>query len=302
LPVFVLKNLNKHYALLHIIVFIWGFSPILGRYITANTWQLVWFRILITVTAMVVYLKLTKHDFKIPIKDFWRLFGIGLIIMVHWLAFYGAIKVSNVSVTMVAFSTGTLFSSIIEPILFKRRIRMYEVIIGLVIIAAIALIFSIETEYWLGIILGIGAAFTSSLFGVYNGIIAHRLKPGIISFYELSSALVGLTIFILLKGDFNPAFFVLDSRSVIGITVLSLVCTVFPFITSVNLSKYISPYTIVLTVNLETVYGIIWAILFFKENKEVQPTFYLGVMIILFAIFLNSYLKKLSDRRAQLNV
>jgi drug/metabolite transporter (DMT)-like permease len=292
------KGINKHFLLLHVIVFIWGFSPILGRYITANAWQLVWFRILITIAVMFVYLKLTRHNLKISSKHFWQLSGVGIIIMVHWLAFYGAIKVSNVSVTMVAFSTGTLFSSIIEPIFFKRRVRFYEVIIGFVIIAAIAMIFSIETQFWLGICLGIFAAFTSSLFGVLNSLLARDLRSGIISFYELSAALVGLTIFVVLNGTFNASFFQLDKPSIIGLLLLSLVCTVFPFITSVNLSRYISPYTIVLTVNLETVYGIVWAILFFNENKEVEPSFYIGVLIILFAIFLNSYLRKLSEKRS----
>ena len=219
--------------------------------------------------------------------------------MVHWVAFYMAIKVSNVSVTMVAFSTGTLFSSIIEPIFFKRRVRFYEVVIGLIIIGAIGLIFSIESQYWLGITLGILAAFTSSLFGVFNSILAHRVKSGIISFYELTAAFLGLTVFVICNGTFNADFFALDKASIIGLLLLSLVCTVFPFITSVDLSKYISPYTIVLTVNLETVYGIIWAILFFSENKEVQPSFYVGVFIILGAIFLNSYLRKLSDKKAE---
>jgi drug/metabolite transporter (DMT)-like permease len=278
-------------------VFIWGFSPVLGRFITANTSQLVWFRILIAVAVMFIYLKLTKHDFNISKKQFWKLTGIGLIIMLHWLAFYGAIKVSNISVTMVAFSTGTLFSSIIEPFFFKRSVRIYEVVIGAIIIAAIALIFSIETEFWLGIVLGIFAAFTSSLFGVFNGIMARELRSGIISFYELSSALLGLTVFIIVKGELNASFFVLDVNSIIGLLLLSLVCTVFPFIASVNLSKYISPYTIVLTVNLETVYGIIWAILFYNENKEVKPTFYIGVLIILVAIFLNSFLRKFREKR-----
>lgn len=295
------KGINKHYFLLHIIVFIWGFSPVLGRFISADAFQLVWFRILITVGVMLLYLKITKQDMKISSKHFWQLSGIGVIIMIHWLMFYGAIKESNISVTMVAFSTGTLFSSIIEPILYKRSIRFYEVIIGLIIIGAIALIFSIETEYWLGILLGIGAAFTSSLFGVFNGIMSHKLRSGVISFYELSAALISLTLFLAINGNFNTSFFVLDNSSVVGLLLLSLVCTVFPFIASVDLSKYISPYTIVLTVNLETVYGIIWAILFYNENKEVKPTFYIGVLIILLAIFLNSYLKRVSDKKAVQN-
>ena len=238
---------------------------------------------------------------KISSKHFWQLSGIGIIIMIHWLMFYGAIKESNISVTMVAFSTGTLFSSIIEPVLYKRSIRLYEVIIGLIIIGAIALIFSIETHYWLGILLGIGAAFTSSLFGVFNGIMSHKLRSCVISFYELSAALIGLTLFLAIHGSFKTSFFVLDNSSIVGLILLSLVCTVFPFIASVDLAKYISPYTIVLTVNLETVYGIIWAILFYNENKEVKPTFYIGVLIILLAIFLNSYLKGMSDKKAKQN-
>jgi len=293
-----IKGINKHYLLLHFIVFIWGFAPVLGRFITADAWQLVWFRILITIVVMYFYLKIIKESLIISRKNLLKLSGIGLIILVHWLAFYGAIKESNISVTMVAFSTGTLFSSIIEPILYKRRMRMYEIFIGFVIMAAIALIFSIETQYWKGILLGIFAAFTSSLFGVLNGLMIKDLKSGSISFYELCAAFAGLSIFLALSGGFTEQFFTLDQTSVIGLLILSLVCTVFPFITSVDLAKYISPYTIVLTVNLETVYGIIWAVLFFKENKEVKPTFYIGVLVILLAIFLNSYLRQLTEKRS----
>ncbi|MCW3077422.1 MAG: family transporter [Bacteroidetes bacterium] len=246
---------------------------------------------------MFFYLKITKQNLIVGGKDLLKLAGIGLIILIHWLAFYGAIKVSNISVTMVAFSTGTLFSSIIEPILYKRKIRPYEILIGLIIIGAIGLIFSIETKFWLGIVLGIFAALTSSLFGVMNGLMVKRVSSGAISFYELSAALFGLTVILACKGSFTCAFFDLDQHSIIGLLLLSLVCTVFPFLASVNLAKYISPYTIVLTVNLETVYGIIWAILFFKENNEVKPTFYLGVLIILLAVFLNSYLRNVTERK-----
>jgi drug/metabolite transporter (DMT)-like permease len=293
----VLQRFNPHFLLLHLVVFIWGFSPILGRYITVGSGQLVWFRMLITIIAMYAYVRWKNKNLAISRREIIQLAGIGLIIMVHWLSFYEAIKVSNISVTMVAFSTGTLFSSVIEPILFKRRVRFYEVVIGLVIIGAIAVIFSIEFRYWLGIVLGIAAAFTSSLFGVLNGIMSRRLPPAVISFYEISSALLGLTLVFLVTGKFDAGFFELDQASVTGILVLALVCTVFPFIASVNLARYISPYTIVLTVNLETVYGIIWGILFYNENKEVKPAFYLGVVIILLAIFLNSYLKRLNEKK-----
>lgn len=174
---------------------------------------------------------------------------------------------------------------------------MYEIFIGLVIIAAIGLIFSIETKFWLGIVLGIFAAFTSSLFGVLNGIMVKTVDSARISFYELSIAIAGYSICLAATGSFSPDFFVLDQDSIIGLLLLSLVCTIFPFLASVNLAKYISPYTIVLTVNLETVYAIGWSILFFKENNEVKPTFYIGVFIILLAVFLNSYLKTVTEKR-----
>jgi drug/metabolite transporter (DMT)-like permease len=246
---------------------------------------------------MFIYLKIVKRSLAISQRDLLKLTGIGMIILVHWLSFYGAIKVSNVSVTMVAFSTGTLFSSIIEPILYKRRMRIYEIFIGFVIMAGIAMIFSIETKYWLGIVLGIFAALTSSLFGVLNGLMVKNIESHKISFYELTTAIAGYSIYLALTGSFNADFFILDSQSVFGLLALSLVCTIFPFLASVDLAKYISPYTIVLAVNLETVYAIIWSILFFHENKEVKPTFYIGVLIILFAVFLNSYLKQVTEKR-----
>lgn len=246
---------------------------------------------------MFIYVKLRRQSLAIDGKLFWQLAGIGTIIMVHWLAFYGAIKVSNISITMVAFSTGALFSAFIEPVFFKRRLRAYEIVIGLIIITGIALVISVELKYRLGIFLGIFAAFTSALFSVLNGLMAKKLPSAVISFYELGAALVGLTVFLFCTGHMNGDFFTLDRPSVTGILLLSLVCTVFPFISSVHLTRYISPYTIVLTVNLETVYGIIWAIIYYQENKDLSPTFYVGVLIILAAIFLNSWLRRLAEKK-----
>lgn len=286
------KGINKHFLLLHFIVFIWGFSPVLGKFILVDTYSLVWYRLLITVLVMFGYVRFTRINLLIPVKEILQLSGIGLIILIHWLCFYGAIKVSNISVTMVAFSTGTLFSALIEPFFFNRKIRIYEIIVGMVIIGGISLIFTIETHYWFGIILGMLAALTAALFGVLNGLMIKKNSAVIISFYELFAALIGLTGIIFSSGQMTVSFFNLDSQSVLGLLLLSLVCTVFPFIASVNLYKYISPYTQILTVNLETVYGIIWAILLYRENKELNQGFYAGVFIILAAVFINPLIKK----------
>ena len=285
------KGINKHHLLLHFIVFIWGFSPILGRFITCGTMQLVWFRIAFTLVIITGYIAFSKPDFKIGIKDLLKLAGIGIIIAIHWLCFYGAIKASNVSVTMAAFSSATLFTSLIEPLFFKRKIIWYEIIIGLIIIAAICFIFSVEIKYWEGIVLGILAALLSSVFSVFNGLMIKKVSSTVISYIELWFGLIGLSIYLLFTNGFSTDFFVLSAHDITGLLTLAACCTAFPFIASVNLMKHLSPYTISLTVNMETVYGIILAIFIYHENTELTFTFYIGVCIILFAVFTEALLK-----------
>lgn len=297
-----LKNVGKHHFLLHLIVFIWGWSPILGKGISADALQLVWFRIAITICLMALYLVYTKANVLVSLKKLLQLSAVGFIICVHWLCFYGAIKVSNVSVTMAAFSTGTLFTAITEPLIYKRRFVWYELLIGLIIIAAICLIFSVEIKYGMGILLGILAAFTASLFSVFNGVLIQDkespITSPVLSFIELTMALVGLSIFLVFNGSFSTDFFSISTQDVVLLSLLAAVCTVYPFIASVNLMKHLSPYTINLTVNLEGVYGIILASLLFHENKDLSVTFYVGFAIILAVIFLNALLKQRFSRKA----
>ncbi|MCX6296837.1 MAG: DMT family transporter [Bacteroidetes bacterium] len=286
---------NKNLLLLHFIVLIWGWSPILGKLINIEgvvAYQLVWFRMLITVITVSSYLILTKKSIQLPKKDIFRLVGIGAIIAFHWFCFYNAINVSNVSVTLVAFATGTLFTSIIEPIFYKRKIIRYEIAFGMVIIGAIALIFQVETQYTLGIIFGMLAALTSSFFTVFNGLLVRRISSPVIAFYELGGGFLALTIYLFFTGEFKPEFFSISPGGWGWLSVLSILGTAFPFIASVNLMKKISPYTITLTVNLETIYGIIIAYILWKKDELMTPGFYLGTMIILATIFGNGLLKQ----------
>jgi drug/metabolite transporter (DMT)-like permease len=291
-----LKNITKHHVLLHFIVFIWGWSPILGKGISTDALQLVWFRIVFTVALMSIYLLYIKASLKMSLKKLAMLASIGVIICVHWLCFYGAIKVSNVSITMAAFSTGTFFTAIIEPLIYKRKFIWYELFIGIIIIGAICLIFSSEIKFGPGILLGALAAFTASLFSVLNGkLIQDTNEPitsPVLSFVELSMAMLALSIYIIFSGTYTSSFLSISSTDYLLIGILAAVCTVYPFIASVNLMKHLSPYTINLTVNLEGVYGIILAFIIFKENKELSITFYLGFAFILIAIFLNALLKQ----------
>lgn len=283
---------NKHLLLLHFIVFIWGWSPILGKLISLQALQLVWFRILITLFVVIAYAVYSKQKLKIDKKDILKLFGIGAVIAFHWFCFYHAIKISNVSVTLVAFATGTLFTSITEPIFYKRKIIRYEMAFGLVIIAAIAMIFKIETKYAWGIVFGMLAALTSSLFTVWNGLLVKRIPSPVISVYELGGGFLALTLYLLINGAIDLQFLQISNADWGWLLLFSFVGTAFPFIASVNLMKHISPYTVTLTVNLETVYGIIFAYIIWQKDEAMTPGFYLGTLIILAVIFGNALLKR----------
>lgn len=287
----VFKNISKDYLLLHLIVFIWGWSPIFGKAISMQAFQLVWFRILITLIALIIYFSSQKTNLRVSKKKFLILFSIGGVIALHWCCFYNAIKVSNVSVTLVAFSTGALFTSIIEPIFYKRKIAWYEILFGMLIICAIAMIFSVEIQYYMGFIFGMLAALTSSLFTVWNGLLVRDTSPEVITFYELSGGLVCLTGYLFYTGAFNKEFFIISSSDYFFLTVFSVVGTAFPFVASTNLLKKLSPFTVTLTVNLETVYGIIFAILIWPETEHMTGYFYAGASIILGVILLNVLVK-----------
>lgn len=283
---------NKHLLLLHFIVFILGWAPILGRQISVDAFQLVWYRIFITLIVILFYLSYSNQSLRLAKQDVIKLFLIGAVIAFHWFCFYHAIKISNVSVTLVAFSTGTLFTSIVEPIFYKRKIINYELAFGLLIIGAIAMIFKVETKYASGIILGILAAVTSSFFTVFNGLLVKRITPTVITFYELSGGFIALSIYLLLTNNFTNEFFSVKAADWGWLCLLSIVGTAFTFIASVNLMKHLSPYTVTLTVNLETVYGIILAYLIWQKDEAMTPGFYLGTLIILSTIFGNGILKR----------
>lgn len=252
---------------------------------------LIWFRIGITILAIGAYNIYIRQQFELTKKQLLSLVVIGAIIAFHWFCFYHAIKISNVSVTLAAFATGTLFTSIIEPIMYKRKVLWYEILFGLIIIFAIGMIFKVETKYSLGIVFGVLAAFTSSFFTVWNGLLVRKIPSPVITLTELSGGFVCLSIYLFFHGDFNASFFSLSTHDLLFLILFSVVGTAFPFIASTNLLKKLSPFTITLTVNLETVYGIIIAYLLWKQSEQMTIEFYIATIIILTVIVLNAVLK-----------
>ena len=287
------KNLNS-YLHLHLIVFIWGFTAVLGALITLDALPLVWFRMLFAVLFIGVYVAFKKISLQLNFQTILKLLVAGLIIALHWFTFFEAIKVSNISVTLACLSTGAFFTSILEPIFFKRKVILYEVLFGLIVIAGLYLIFQVEGKYIYGIILALTSAFLSASFSIINGKFAKEYDSSVISFYELMGGVLFFSLFLLFKGSFSISFFQLSTNDFIWLMVLSSVCTAYAFIASVAVMKYLSPYTVMLTINLEPIYGIILALIVFGEKEQMNSQFYIGALIILSTVILNGILKNKS--------
>ncbi len=287
----------KSYLHLHLIVFIWGFTAILGELISLDALPLVWFRMLMAVGFIVLYFLFKKQSLIISKKLFLLFLFLGLVIALHWLTFFKAIKVSNVSVTLACLSTGAFFTSLLEPIFYKRRVVWYEVLFGLIVVFGLYIIFNFEGDYYLGIILALTSAFLSALFSVLNGRLAQKYDPTVISFYELSGGVLCFSVYLFATSSFTPDFFILKSSDWMYLIILSSICTAYAFIASVKVMKFLSPYTVMLTINLEPVYGIILALLIFKEKEQMSTGFYLGAVIIVVTVILNGILKYYLKRK-----
>lgn len=278
-------------AKFHVIVFIWGFTAILGKLISLQAINLVWYRVLFTLVSLWIYFRFIRFKLVLPVKAIFYILGIGLIVGFHWFCFYHAIKVSNVSITLISLSTITLFTSLLEPLFFRRAVSLPEVFLALVVIAGITLIFRFESGYSAGIFYGIMAAFAGSLFVVLNGKIANKYPAYSITFFEIGGAMVLLSAMMLLDGSlgFPPLPSMNDLALLI---VLSVACTAIPFVVSVHLMKELSPFTVNMITNLEPVYGIVLSLLIFGDDEYMSPGFYAGTLLILFAIFTYIFLKK----------
>lgn len=281
----------KSYLHLHVIVFIWGFTAILGKLISLEALDLVWYRMLFASVIMTFVVLFNKEKIKVPFNVLIGFIVSGIIIAAHWLTFYQAIKVSNVSITLACLSTGAFFASILEPIFYKRRVIWYELLFGLIVVIGLGIIFNVETKYTTGIYLAVTSAFLSALFSVINGKYAKEYDPNVISLYELSSGVFFISIYLFFGGSFTPAFFALSVNDLIWLFLLSSICTAYAFSASVKVMKFLSPFTVMLTINLEPIYGIILALLIFKDGEEMSPLFYVGALIILATVIANGIVK-----------
>ena len=294
------KDKLKNYLHLHLLVFIAGFTAILGELISINAVSLVWYRMVIAAILILLFVKFRKINIVVKFKTFVKFSIAGIIIALHWITFFESIKQANISIALAMFSTGAFFASLIEPMFFKRKIIWYEIFFGILIILGVLLITQAEFKYINGIILGVMSALFSTIFAVVNGKFVKRYSASVISFYEFISGVFFITIFIILFRDgFDLEFFKLSVSDYSYLFILASICTAYAFIAAVHVMKYLSPYTVVLSYNLEPVYGIILAIILFPQKEKMSTEFYIGAGVIIITVILNGILKNSNKLKRQ---
>ena len=280
-------SLKKAFLQLHFAVILAGFTAILGKLIELNEGLLTSYRMLLTVVILAAILFFKKQLKKLSWKNTLRLFGVGAIISLHWVSFYGSIKYSNVSVSVTCLSTIGFFTSLFEPLIRRRRVDFAEVLLGMLAIAGVYLIFNFYPEYKTGIIFGIISAMLACLFPIINKTLLNKFSPNTVTLYEMGGGFIALCFILPIYLQFFPAqYFLPTSSDWLWLLILAGVCTVFAFNLSLHALKHISAFTTNLTYNFEPVYSIILAFIIFKENKFLGPGFYFGFALILLAVSL----------------
>jgi len=290
--------MRKAFIQLHIAVFLAGFTAILGKLIGLNEGLLVWYRLLITVVVLALLMYFKKQLQFIPLKDMVKILGVGVIVAFHWVTFYGSVKYSNVSIAVVCFSASGFFTAFFEPLVFKRRVMLVEVLLGLLAIGGIFIIFDFHPQYKTGIIFGIISAVGSSLFPIFNKKLLVKFSPAALTLYELGGGFVALTILIpFYLWQFPAIYYIPTAMDWFWLAILACVCTVLCFDLQLNALKKISPFTANIAYNMEPVYGIILAFIIFKENKLLDIHFYIGVGLIILSVLLQTGRVWLGNRR-----
>jgi drug/metabolite transporter (DMT)-like permease len=286
----------QDYLKLHFLVFLWGFTAILGKLITIPAMEMVFYRTLLAALGMAFLLIVTRKQFRVQTADATMLMLTGSIVAVHWLTFFLSGRVSNPSTSLVGFATCSLWTAFIEPIAKRQPIQKLEVGLGIVVMIGLYVIFTTNFQYPLGLVLGIVSGFTIAIFAVINSKLVRRFDAYTITFYEMTGACVTLVIFFPLYltwfSESGTLELVPTANDWLWLALLAFVCTVYAYAASINLMKRLSVFTIQLTLNLEPVYGILLALLVFREKEIMDAGFYLGTIIIMSAVFLYPWLRK----------
>ncbi len=286
---------KRAYAELHIAVFLWGFTAILGDLIQLSALMLVWWRVLITSISLLFFIKGGRAILQLPRRTVLNFAFAGALTGLHWLTFFGAIKLSNASITLVCMATTAFFTSVMEPLMLRTRFKYWEVFLGFLVIPGMALVVdSVDASMHTGIWVGLVSAFLASVFSILNKKWINQAEPYSITFIEMTSAWIVLCLLLPFFVEFDsPSDILPSAKDFVLLLVLALGCTTFTWVLALRALEHLSAFASTLTINLEPVYGIFLAWIILKEHKELSPGFYWGVVLILAVVFSYPFLNKM---------
>lgn len=286
----------KDYLQLHFIVFLWGFTAVLGKLVSIPATEMVLLRTLLAAAGLAVLMQVLKKPFRVTGADALKLLAIGFIVGAHWLFFFISGRVANPSTSLVGFSTCSVWAALLEPLSRRRPFRILDIGFGMVVLAGLLVIVSFDFQYPGGLALGVLSGFTAALFSVLNARLVSRIDAYTMTFYQMLGATLLITCCL-------PAYLAVWSESGslhlqptwsdwLYIAVLAWACSIYAFATGINLTKKLSVFFIQLTLNLEPVYGMVLAVWIFGAREVMGLHFYIGTAVILVAVVLYPMLKR----------
>ncbi|MFC5271470.1 DMT family transporter [Adhaeribacter terreus] len=294
----------KDFIELHFIIFLWGFTAILGKLITIPSVELVAIRTLIAFLSLALIIKFRKGLFKIGTLPFLKILGVGFLLAAHWILFFASARVSSVSICLAGLATSSLWTALLEPIFTSKKIKPHEILLAIIIMIGLYVIFQFEFDHAVGITMAVGSALMAAIFTIINSRLTKIYPSATISCYEMLGACIGTILFLPIYTSFfaenNALDFSLTGMDWVYLLLLTLVCTVYAYTAAVRLMQKISAFAMNLTVNLEPVYGIVLAWLIFGEKEKMSAGFYYGALIILGAVFIYPILDSWYERRLKL--
>lgn len=283
---------------IHLCVLLWGFTAILGKLITLPALPLVWWRMLLVAVALALVPRVWRGVRGMPRRLLVAYAGVGVLVALHWLTFYGAVKLANASVAATCMALATVFVAMVEPKLAGRRFSRAELALGVAVLPGVALVVGgIPDGMRIGVAVGALSALFVALFGSLNKRLVEHADPLVVTALELGAGAAALTLLAPLMPMLFPAFagplFVLPGAADAGyLVLLAFACTLFPFALSLVALRHMSAFAAQLAVNLEPVYAIVLAIVLLSEQQELSLPFYLGVVIILAAVLVHPVLSR----------
>jgi len=272
-------------------VVVLGLTGVFGKLISLSAIHLVWYRMGIAFVSIAIFLAFKKQLFSVSKKDFLGLLGVGALVTFHWLCFFESIKVSTVSVAVVCLATSSLFSALIEPFFFKRKFLFYEVIMGVVVVVALAFIMGTETKYFWGYFYGIMAALLATLFTLFNAKYINKVGAAKITMIEMLSGVLIISCILFFQQDYTVFTTKISITDLTYLILLGTLCTAMVFVWLTEIMRHITPYSLIMAINLEPVYSIIFALIIFGDNELMSSSFYFGSCVIIGIVFLDGYLK-----------